>query len=175
MPVAAAPQAAMAIDLPFDSRAFRSALGHFATGVAIVTASCPGQPPVGMTISSFNSVSLDPPLVLFSVARTAHSLPDLLAAPGYAIHVLASDQVDLSSRFARALAAKWQDVEHRPGLHDAPLLDAALAHFECAAHAQHDGGDHVILLARVLRFSMRPSGDPLIFFGGRYRALTAAE
>jgi len=167
--------AAPPTDLPFDSRAFRNALGHFATGVAIVTASCPGQPPVGMTISSFNSVSLDPPLVLFSVARTAHSLPDLMAAPGYAVHVLGSEQMDLSGRFARALAGKWHDVEHRPGLHDAPLLDAALAHFECAAHAQHDGGDHVIFLARVLRFSMQPSGDPLIFFRGRYRALAPAE
>ncbi|SHI98324.1 NADH-FMN oxidoreductase RutF, flavin reductase (DIM6/NTAB) family [Roseomonas rosea] len=163
--------AADTTEAPFDPRALRHALGQFATGVAIVTA--PGaEAPVGMTISSFNSVSLDPPLVLFSVARSAHSLPALLDAPGYAIHVLGREQEETSGRFARALAGKWQGIGHRPGLHDAPLLDGALAHFECAAHARHDGGDHVIFLARVLRFSLRDAGEPLIFFRGRYRALS---
>ncbi|TCT06167.1 flavin reductase family protein [Aquabacter spiritensis] len=163
----------IARDADFDPRAFRQALGRFATGVAIVTAGTPDGTVVGMTMSSFNSVSLDPPLVLFSVARTAHSLPAMRAATGFGINILAQDQQHLSNRFARALADKWQEVEHRRGGNDAPLLDGAIAHFECAPYARHDGGDHEIFLARVLRFSTAQEGEPLIFFGGRYHALAA--
>lgn len=158
----------------FNTRGFRDALGRFATGVVVVTASSAQAGPLGMTISSFNPVSLQPPLVLFSVSRQAHSLPGLLAAAGYAVHVLDQAQSALSSRFAGTMGTKWHDVAHRPGLHNAPLLNSVLAWFECAAHAHHDGGDPVIFLARVVRFTMRPAGEPRVFFGGRYRALAPA-
>ncbi|WP_188579179.1 flavin reductase family protein [Azorhizobium oxalatiphilum] len=155
----------------FDFRAFRRALGHFATGVAVVTARAENGEVVGMTMSSFNSVSLDPPLVLFSVARSALSLPAMLAARGYGVNVLGRDQEDLSNRFSKAMGDKWSDVDHVNGHEDAPLLAGAIAHFECAPYAHHDGGDHVIFLARVVRFSNDEEGDPLVFFRGRYRGL----
>ncbi|OYW35136.1 MAG: oxygenase, partial [Azorhizobium sp. 12-66-6] len=107
---------------PFDSRAFRQTLGQFATGVAVVTASTSEGAIVGMTMSSFNSVSLDPPLVLFSVARSAYSLPAMRAAKGFGINILARAQEQISNRFARALEDKWDTVEHHLGFHDAPLL-----------------------------------------------------
>lgn len=164
---------------PFDGKAFRQALGHFATGVAVVTArAANGEEPaanVGMTMSSFNSVSLDPPLVLFSVARNALSLPAMLAARGYGVNVLAQDQQDLSNRFSKAMGDKWSNVDHTPGHEDAPILAGAIAHFECVPYAHHDGGDHVIFLARVVRFSMQPEAAPLVFFRGRYRSLVEIE
>lgn len=162
-------------DAHFDARAFRHALGQFATGVAVVTASTADGAVVGMTMSSFNSVSLDPPLVLFSVARNAYSLPAMRAAKGFGINILAQHQQDLSNRFARALEDKWHAVEHHRGVHDAPLIAGAIAHFECEPYARHDGGDHEIFLARVLRFSAPHVGDPLIFFRGRYHALASGE
>ena len=167
----AAPARPAPIDT-FDPRAFRQALGHFATGVAIVTARTAEGQSVGMTMSSFNSVSLDPPLVLFSVAKSAYSLPAMQQARGYGINILGQDQQHLSNRFARALEDKWQDVDHTPGAHDAPLICGAIAHFECEPFARHDGGDHEIFLARVLRFAADGLGDPLVFFRGRYHALS---
>lgn len=157
----------------FDARAFRAALGRFATGIAVVTASTETGDVVGMTMSSFNSVSLDPPLVLFSVARSAYSLPAMRTARGFGINILGQGQQDLSNRFARALEDKWHQVDHHRSLHDAPLLAGAIAHFECEPYARHDGGDHEIFLARVVRFSSPEAGDPLIFFRGRYHALAS--
>lgn len=154
-----------------DPMAFRRVLGQFATGVAVVTATGAEGQWVGMTMSSFNSVSLDPPLVLFSVARSAHSLPALREAAGYGISILGRDQEHLSNRFARALEDKWAGVSHVPGAHGAPLIPDALAHLECAPYARHDGGDHELFIARVLRFEAVNAGDPLIFFRGRYHAL----
>jgi flavin reductase (DIM6/NTAB) family NADH-FMN oxidoreductase RutF len=151
-----------------DVSKFRQALGQFATGVAIISAPGPDGEPVGMTVSSFNSVSLQPPLVLFSVARNAGSLPALCAAPGYAVNVLREDQQQLSSRFSRPRTDKWSNVRHAPGIVSAPVIDGALACFECAPYAEYDGGDHVIFVGRVVRFRSMPSGDPLLFFRGRY-------
>jgi flavin reductase (DIM6/NTAB) family NADH-FMN oxidoreductase RutF len=155
-----------------DPTQLRRALGRFATGVAVVTAQAPDGVPVGMTMSSFNSVSLDPPLVLFSVDRRAHSLPAILRADGYGINVLGQDQQDVSTRFARTGGDKWSGIEHRPGFAGAPLLAGAIAQFECAPHAQHDGGDHVIILARVVRFNAIDEA-PLIFFSGCYHGLAS--
>ncbi|MEP9350486.1 flavin reductase family protein [Xanthobacter sp. KR7-225] len=171
-------QIADEIDPSFDPLALRRVLGRFATGVAVVTAE--GGPAgqeamVGMTMSSFNSVSLDPPLVLFSVARSALSLPALRAAPGYGISILGRHQEHLSNRFARPLADKWAGVEVRRGESRVPLIEGALAHLECAPYACHEGGDHEVFIARVLRFYAAEGGDPLIFFGGRYHALASGE
>jgi len=154
----------------FDLRAFRRALSCFTTGVAVVTATDAESRPLGLTISSFNSVSLEPPLVLFSLARSAHSLEAMRRAQGYAVNVLAAHQRDLSDRFARALHDKWSAVAHASGHGGSRLLDGALAHFECAPYAEHDGGDHVIFVARVVRFA-EAAGEPLVFFRGAYRQL----
>ncbi|QRG04463.1 flavin reductase family protein [Xanthobacter dioxanivorans] len=158
----------------FDVDAFRRTLGAFATGVAIVAAEADDGSLVGMTMSSFNSVSLDPPLVLFSVARSALCLPALKSARAFGISVLAQHQQELSTRFSRARGEKWAGVSHLRGAHGAPLVMDAAAHLECVPHALHDGGDHEIFIARVLEHRAQAS-DPLIFHAGRYRSLSAAH
>lgn len=158
-----------------DRQAFRRALGQFVTGVAIVTAAGPEQEMIGVTVSSFNSVSLDPPLILFSVDRAAHSLAALQAAGGYAVSILSRRQADLSDRFATPGRNKWEAVDYARGHGDAPLLAGALARFECAPHATHDGGDHVIFVGHVIRFKASSEQEPLVFFRGRYTALDRQE
>ncbi|MBN8942736.1 MAG: flavin reductase family protein [Rhizobiales bacterium] len=159
----------------FDGRAFRRALGQFATGVAIVTAHGGAGEAIGLTMSSFNSVSIDPPLILFSADRKALSLPAMLAAKGYAVNILSRGQEHLSNQFARAQADKWAAVSHQAGHAEAPLLKDALAHFECEPYAHYDGGDHVIFVGRVVRFSTLEASEtqPLLFFRGKYHGVDA--
>ena len=154
-----------------DQRSFRSALSQFPTGVTVVTAPNADGDPLAMTVSSFNAVSLDPPLVLFSVRRTAYSLPTLLAAEHFAVSVLRGDQTELSARFARPEGSKWAGLEPRIGATGCPLAGEGLATFECAPHAVHDGGDHVIVVGRVLSFEVADEGDPLVFFRGNYHSI----
>src|SRR5688572_20756745 len=163
--------------MSFDVRAFRRSLGQFATGVAVITAQNPGGEAVGMTMSSFNSVSLDPPLILFSVDRNAYSLPEMLEAKGYAVNILSRGQEHLSNQFAKALSDKWAAVEHTLGHTEAPLIHGALAHFEREPYAHYEGGDHVIFVGKVLSFSAseNPKDQPLIFWRGKYHALEAGE
>jgi flavin reductase (DIM6/NTAB) family NADH-FMN oxidoreductase RutF len=126
-------------------------------------------------MSSFNSVSIDPPLILFSIDRKALSLAAMTEAKGYAVNILGNDQEHLSNQFARALGDKWSAVEHTIGHESSRLIAGALAHFECVPYAQYDGGDHVIFVGRVVRFSAHPGKDPLIFFRGAYRGLAGTE
>ena len=161
--------------MAFDTKAFRTALSQFATGVAVITARGPDDEAVGLTMSSFNSVSLDPPLILFSVGRQANSLPAMLEAKGYAVNILSRDQEALADGFARSLTDKWADVCHSLGHAEAPLLHGALAHFECEPYAHHDGGDHVIFIGRVVRFAATSSAEPLVFFRGAYRGITGRD
>jgi flavin reductase (DIM6/NTAB) family NADH-FMN oxidoreductase RutF len=142
----------MATALDVDPRAFRQALGQFATGVAVITAQAADGSAIGLTMSSFNSVSVDPPLVLFSIDRKAFSLTAMTEAEGYAVNILGRDQQHLSNKFARSLADKWTAVEHTLGHTAAPLIAGALAHFECTPYARYDGGDHVIFVGEVGAF-----------------------
>jgi flavin reductase (DIM6/NTAB) family NADH-FMN oxidoreductase RutF len=154
-----------------EARRLRDALGTFATGVVIVTAWDEEAGALGMTMNSFSSVSLDPPLVLFSVDRRSMGLPAWQRTAGYCINVLSSDQERLSNQFARARGDKWNGVSFRIGLHGAPILSDTLASFECDAHQMLDGGDHVVFLACVQRFRRSDSGSPLLFHRGRYASL----
>lgn len=157
-------------DAAIDPLAFRNCLGQFPTGVCIITA--PGEDePVGMTMSSFNSLSLDPPLILFSIDRRAKGLPQWEAAPSFVVHILSEDQRELSNRFARPGANKWEGLPYKPGPDGAPILAGAAAVFECRPHARHDGGDHVLFIARVERFKANPDRRPLVFCRGRYSEL----
>lgn len=155
-----------------DRKDFRAALGLFPTGVAVVTADhVEGGGRIGMTITSFNSVSLDPPLVLFSIDKKALSLPALAKAQMYSINVLGEQHEHISARFATAKGDKWgaTEVETHDGL---PFtLAHSLVAFQCAPHAEYDGGDHLIFVGRVLRIHRREFGAPLVFFSGRYAAL----
>lgn len=154
-----------------DTQAFREALAEFATGVAVVTAVTIDGDRVGMTVSSFNSVSLDPPLVLFSIARSALSLSAFEQVEHYAVNLLHVDQTDISSRFSRALADKWAALECLSGANGSPLLPDVMAVFECEHFAQYDGGDHVIFVGRVSRFAISGGRRPLLFFRGGYHAI----
>jgi flavin reductase (DIM6/NTAB) family NADH-FMN oxidoreductase RutF len=158
-----------------DSRALRSALGRFATGVCIVTTRNAANEPIGMTVNSFASVSLEPPLILFGVARTCYSNADWLAAEHYAVNVLSASQRPLSTRFAKELSEKWAGLSPERGLADLPLLPNALARFQCRSEHRYKGGDHVILVGRVLAFDTPRGGEPLVFFEGRYRELADAR
>ena len=156
-----------------QDRAFRRALGEFATGVAVVTARGKGEDLVGMTMSSFNSVSVEPPLVLFSVDRKSLSLPSMIEAKGFAVSVLARDQENISNQFARALSNKWDQVKTCVGHAEVPLISGALAHFECEPYANYDGGDHIVFVVRVVHYATQPDAPaPLVFFRGRYCDVT---
>lgn len=150
-----------------DPRQFRAALGAFPTGVTIVTTRAAQGRDVGLTVNSFNSVSLDPPLVLWSLSRHAASMPVFEAAEHFAVHILSAQQEALAGRFAQRGADKFVGLPLRRGLGDAPLLDGCAARFECKrAHLYH-GGDHVIVVGEVLKFELfdRPA---LAFHGGKY-------
>ena len=152
-------------------RALRDVFGRFATGVAVVSAIDMNGQRVGLTINSFSSVSLDPPLVLFSVSCTAPSLKTLISVDRFAINVLAEDQHQISHHFARPSEDKWQGIETRVGQGGCLLIGCALAHFECTPFATHQAGDHVILIGSVIRYEAG-RGAPLVFYQGKYHALT---
>ncbi len=152
---------------PFDSRAFREALSAFATGVTIVTTQNLAGQDIGITANSFNSVSLEPPLILWSLSRRAMSLAAFLGSEHFAVHVLAADQDALSHRFATQGADKFDGLPLRRGASGVPLFDDCSARFECRKAFTYDGGDHMIFVGEVLHFQdfQRP---PLIFHAGRY-------
>jgi flavin reductase (DIM6/NTAB) family NADH-FMN oxidoreductase RutF len=163
----------MSISLSVTPDSLREVLGLFPTGIAVVTARAAGGALYGVTINSFSSVSLDPPLVLFSLARGLHTLDALLSAEAFAIHFLRDDQHDLSVRFARALSNKWDDVRYREGVTGCPVLEPALALMECTLYAQYDGGDHIIIVGRVEHMEKEAGENPLVFFRGRYHTIGA--
>lgn len=156
---------------PFDVRAFRNALGCFPTGVAVITTHHQGVP-VGLTCNSFSSVSLDPPLVLWSLRQESRALQAFREADGFAINILAEDQTLLSAHFASRVEDKFATVDWRPGLRGLPLLENCLTSFECSTFAQHEAGDHVVFIGRVDRFDQPRTEDPLVFFRGAYMMLT---
>jgi flavin reductase (DIM6/NTAB) family NADH-FMN oxidoreductase RutF len=164
---------AMVETQPLDAKAFRELLGTFATGVTVITTITADGERLGTTASSFNSVSLDPPLVLFSIARSAWSFDAWQQAGGFAVNILAEEQDDISTRFARPRTDKWSGLVPEAGTAAGlPLLPGALASMECVSYAKYDGGDHVIMVGRVVSLRRRQShGRPLLFFGSRYRAL----
>ena len=153
-------------ELGFEPAAFRKALGSFATGVTIVT-TCAGGEQFGVTANSFSSVSLDPPLVLWSLAKTSSSLAAFSSAPGFAVHVLASDQQELSNRFAKRNSDKFADLRLETGDAGNPLLTDCAARFECRTTYRYEGGDHIIFVGKVIDFR-HGDKEPLLFHAGRY-------
>lgn len=151
-----------------DKRALRTALGSFATGVTIVTATSADGEQVGVTANSFSSVSLEPPMVLWSLDKAAHSRPIFEAAGSFVVNILAADQIELSNRFAsKGAFDKFEGVAFSSGIGGAAVLDGVAASFECRIVAIHDGGDHCIFLGQVQNF--RDHGlAPLLFHRGVY-------
>jgi flavin reductase (DIM6/NTAB) family NADH-FMN oxidoreductase RutF len=148
-----------------DPRDFRDALGRFGTGVTVITCATPDGP-LGITANSFASVSLDPPLVLWSPAKRSTRYPFFVAAPRYAIHVLGEDQLGLCQAFART-GTPFDQFAWSTNADGVPLIDGCLSRFECRHIATHDAGDHSVILGHVTRVTSR-EGAPLLFFGGRY-------
>lgn len=140
----------------------------FATGVTVVTARDADGRLIGLTANSFNSVSLEPPLVLWSLALRAGSMPVFARGSHYAINILAADQVELAERFASKNVDRFAGVSWRPGLAGAPVLEGAAAVFECFNRSQYEEGDHVIFVGEVEHCTRREGASPLIFHGGRY-------
>ena len=152
-----------------DARDFRSALGCFPTGVCLITTLAPDGRRIGLTANSFSSVSLDPPMVLWSLSRNASSAPVFRDAEYFAINVLAADDAALSTHFARSAADKFAPYHERfsPGLGGVPVLQGAAASFECHSRHRYYGGDHIIVIGVVERYA---HGDraPLVFHRGKY-------
>ncbi|WP_448680724.1 flavin reductase [Pseudomonas nicosulfuronedens] len=157
-----------------DPREFRHALGNFTTGVTIVTTIGTDGNPVGVTANSFNSVSLDPPLVLWSLARKSQSLAAFESSTHWAVHILAHDQDELSGRFARSVsgAEKFDGIEYEDGLGAAPLLSGCTTRMQCRTAYIYDGGDHIILVGEVLKFD-KSDAPPLVFQRGSYAIATS--
>lgn len=153
-------------DPALNSKAFRRCLGQFGTGVTVMTARS-GEIPVGMTANSFASVSLDPPLILWSVSSNSASAKAFASTDHFAVNVLARDQIALAQNFARHAEDKFAGVNWAPGLGGAPLIEGIAASLECRKEQQFDGGDHVIIVGRVDRF-VRYQADGLLFVDGRY-------
>jgi len=142
----------------------------FATGVTIVTARSADGRLVGLTANSFNSVSLNPPLVLWSLARAAGSMAVFSTGSHYAINILSAGQQALAQRFAATTVDRWEGVKHSPGVAGAPLLEGVAATFECFNRTRYEEGDHVIFVGEVERCSCDAGASPLLFHGGRFYA-----
>jgi 3-hydroxy-9,10-secoandrosta-1,3,5(10)-triene-9,17-dione monooxygenase reductase component len=154
----------------FSTLDFRNALGSFATGVTVITALGKNGQKVGMTANSFNSVSLDPALVLWSIGRDTNCFDDFMAAQAFAIHVLAENQQELSNRFAKTGTDRFAGLEVSEGLSGVPLLTHYSTCFQCSTANHYDGGDHVIMVGKVLEFSDQ-GHKPLIFHRGGYKSI----
>jgi flavin reductase (DIM6/NTAB) family NADH-FMN oxidoreductase RutF len=157
--------------MSFDTRAFRQALGSFPTGVAVITALSHANKPVGITVNSFTSVSLEPPMVLWCIDKKSDRYAVFTKAKGYTISVLGTAHEDVSARLAKPGSHSLENIPLIDTELGPPALSDALAFFECAGEAVYEGGDHAILVGRVLRFARREAGAPLVFFRGRYGAL----
>ncbi|MDT9592459.1 flavin reductase family protein [Nocardioides zeae] len=154
---------------------FRDVLGTFATGVVVVTA-LDGDQPVGMTVQSFSSLSLRPPLVLFCPARTSRTWPRVRRVGSFCANVLAADQADLAATMAAGRGDRFRDVAWEAGVTGAPRLAGALSHVEATVQAVHDGGDHDVVVGRVRAVARGAEGTrPLLFHEGRYARLLAEE
>ncbi|MGH3361826.1 MAG: flavin reductase family protein [Nocardioides sp.] len=151
------------------ARTFREVLGRFASGITVVTATATGEP-VGMTCQSFMSVSLDPPLVLFSPAKTSRAWPRIQRAGKFCVNFLGADQEALSNTMASRGTDKFADIVWAPSAATgSPLIDGILGYVDCTIHAVHEAGDHYVVLGRVQDLQVGVDGEPLLFYRGEYR------
>jgi 3-hydroxy-9,10-secoandrosta-1,3,5(10)-triene-9,17-dione monooxygenase reductase component len=156
--------------MPIDRNELRRVMGHFATGVTIITTKSKDGVPAGLTANSFTSVSLDPPLVLVAVDKKAESWPYFEESKVFTVNVLNDDQETLSRKFAVSGGDKFQGVAYHTGANGVPILDGALAYLECKLYATYDGGDHTLHLGLIEQAETHEA-KPLIFYRGGYRAI----
>jgi flavin reductase (DIM6/NTAB) family NADH-FMN oxidoreductase RutF len=156
----------------FTQRQLRDAFGVFATGVTVVTAVRPDGEPVGITVNSFSSVSLEPPLLLWCLTNSSGGAVAFAPGAAFAVHVLSHEQRDMAVHFARRTADKFEVDQHWRANPQPPLLEGALCRFDCRVHAVHAGGDHLIILGEVLALT-RAAGKPLAFYAGHFGTYSA--
>jgi flavin reductase (DIM6/NTAB) family NADH-FMN oxidoreductase RutF len=156
-----------------DQLEFRRVMGHFATGVTIITTHDGAGKLTGLTANAVSSVSLDPPLVLVCVDKKSESYPSFGQTNVFAVNILAHDQETLSRRFAKSGGDKFTGVGYRAGATGAPLLAGALAHLECEIRHSFDAGDHTIFVGEAVEIDAESGGEPLLYFRGGYRNLDA--
>ena len=157
------------LEAPLDLKVLRSALGSFPTGVAIITTRGSAGEPVGLTCNSFNSVSLDPPLVSWGLRLASSSLGAFQLAPAFTVNILAEDQKALSARFAsRDAGDKFRGIAWREGLGGTPVIEGCVASFQCEKFAEHIAGDHMLFLGKVIHFEHQGREDSLVFYKGAY-------
>ena len=154
--------------MSIDQRTFRDAMGCFASAVTVITTTTEDGQAVGVTVNSFNSVSLDPPLVLFCLGREATNFDHFLASGRFTVNILRQGQDGISNGFAADGANFFQTMENGHSALGNPLIPDALAMFDCQTEAVHDGGDHVILIGRVNELRHDPDGHPLLYYRGKY-------
>ncbi|MDN5893827.1 MAG: flavin reductase family protein [Nocardioides sp.] len=153
------------------ARRFRDVLGRYCSGVTVVASISDGEP-VGMTCQSFSSISLDPPLVMFSPAKTSRAWPLIQRAGHFCVSFLAEDQVEISNVMAGRGIDKFADVAWSPSKTGAPLLDGVIGHVDCTIHAVHEAGDHYVVIGRVQEMDFADTElDPLLFYKGAYRSV----
>ena len=157
--------------MSFDSRKFRDALGQFATGITVVTTLAEDGKPLGVTVNSFSSLSLEPPLILFSLARQGGHCPEFEKAGQFCVNILNGHQQDLSDRFASSMKNRFNGIQHGLGENGCPVFADSLAVLECSAYATHDGGDHVIFVGKVTSMLTNDAEKSLIYYKGGYREL----
>ena len=157
-----------------DPGAMREVLGHFASGVTVVTA-VTVEGPIGFTCQSFSSLSLDPPLVAFAPARSSRTWPRLREIGRFCVNVLSEGQDDVSQNFARSVPDKFAGVPWKPSAHGAPVLEDVVAWIDGELWAEYDGGDHTIVVARVLDLGASPDRRPLLYHRGSYGLLRPSE
>ncbi len=157
--------------MPIERNELRRVMGHFATGVTIITTVSKDGEPFGLTANSFTSVSLDPPLVLICVDKKAESYPHFEQSRVFTVNILNNQQEALSRKFAVSGGDKFQGVAYHTGANGVPILDGALAYLECKLYAVHDGGDHTLYLGEIEQ-AETVEGKPLLFYRGGYRAIS---
>jgi len=157
----------------FDSKKFRSALGRFSTGVTVVTSKPDGFSAFGMTINSFSALSLDPPLVLWSLQNNSGHAEAWNKASHFAVNILSAQQETMSKEYARSFEQNLRSESYHASSSGSPILRNCIASFECELDSKIVAGDHTIIIGKVLNVTEEDSGEPLIFYGGNYRNLSA--
>ncbi|MCE0917512.1 flavin reductase family protein [Pseudomonas sp. NMI760_13] len=155
---------------------FRQALGHYASGITVITSHSDGEP-LGFTCQSFYSVSMNPPLVSFSVMSSSASYPGIRQAGRFAVNILSGEQVGISSQFARRGTDKWQGIDWQTSPLGNPIIAGSLHWLDCEIHAEHAAGDHLIVIGEVKALNVQDAdaAQPLLYFKGQYRSLAAVD
>lgn len=157
--------------MEFNHSDFKRCLGSFASGVTVVTIMDASNKPQAITVSSFSSLSLEPPMVSFNLGKESHLHSKLLNSDCFAVNILAGEQAALSKKFSESTGDRWEGVKYEPGINACPLLDGVLAHIECLTDNIYDGGDHSIITGLVINLKTFDNKKPLIYYMGGYYAL----